>query len=74
MPWNYSVNCAVRYMFCPKLVHKQALKLIGRYLKATADKGLIMKPSEKLLKIDSNPDADFAVMYGHETIVDAVCV
>ncbi|KAL7460137.1 hypothetical protein ACHAXS_000603, partial [Conticribra weissflogii] len=28
-------------MFCPKLVHEQALKQIGRYLKATADKGLI---------------------------------
>ena len=31
---------------------EQALKRIGRYLKATANKGLIMKPSEKLLKID----------------------
>ncbi len=33
-----------------------------------------MKPSEKLLKIDSFPDADFAGMYGHEAMDDPVCV
>ncbi len=36
---TYAVNCAARYMFCPKLMHKQALKQIGCYLKATTDKG-----------------------------------
>ncbi len=55
-------------------MHEQALKQIGHYLKATADKGLIMKPSEKLLKIDSFPDADFAGMYGHEAMDDPVWV
>ncbi len=60
-------------MFCPKLVHKQALKQIGRYLKATANKGLIIKPSEKLLKIDSFPDANFSGMYGHKAMDDPVC-
>ncbi len=44
-------------------MHKQALKRIGQYLKATADNGLIMKPSKKLLKIDSFPDADFGGMF-----------
>jgi hypothetical protein len=29
----YAVNCAARYMFCPKKSH-EALKQIGRYLKA----------------------------------------
>ena len=71
---TYAISCAARYMICPKLVHKQVLKRIGRYLKATADKGLIMKPSEKLLKIDSFPDADFAGMYGHKAMDDPVCV
>ncbi len=33
-----------------------------------------MKPSEKLLKIDSFPDADFAGMYGCEAIYDSVFV
>ncbi len=71
---TYVVNCAARYMFFPKLVHKQALKQIGHYLKATADKRLIMKPSEKLLKIDGFPDANFAGMYGHKVICNPVCV
>ncbi len=61
-------------MSCPKLVHKQALKQIGHYLKTTANKGLIMKPSEKLLKIDSFPDAIFAGIYGHKAMDDPVCV
>ncbi len=37
-------------------VHEHTLKSIGCYLKATFDEGLIMKPSEKLLKIDSFSD------------------
>ncbi len=61
-----ALKCAARYMFCPKLVYKHALKRIGCYLKATSEKGLIMKLSETLLKIDSFPNADFAGMYGHE--------
>ncbi|KAL7460167.1 hypothetical protein ACHAXS_000632 [Conticribra weissflogii] len=48
---KYAVTCAARYIFGPKLVHKQILKQIGHNLKDTTDKGLIMKPSEKLLKI-----------------------
>ncbi len=44
------------------------------YLRATSDKGLIMKPSEKLLKIDSFPDANFSGMYGHEVMDNPVCV
>ncbi|KAL7460088.1 hypothetical protein ACHAXS_000557, partial [Conticribra weissflogii] len=55
-------------MFHPKLVQKHALKQVGCYLKATSDKGLITKPSEKLLKIDNFPDANFAGMYGHKAM------
>ncbi len=33
-----------------------------------------MKPSEKLLKIDSFPDANFAGMYRHEVMDDPICV
>ena len=47
----YAVNCCARYMFCPKKSHELALKRIGRYLKATQNRGLVLKPS-KLLKID----------------------
>ncbi len=61
----YAVNCAARYTFCPRRLHEVALKRIGRYLKLTQDKGLIMKPT-KSLNIDAYPDADFAGLYGYE--------
>ena len=70
----YAVNCAARYMFCPKLSHEKHLKRLGRYLKATRDKGLIMNPTSDTLKIDCYPDADFAGMYGHEENTDPACV
>jgi hypothetical protein len=49
----YAVNCAARYMFCPKKSHEEALKQICRYLKATCNCGLIIKPSSGVLKIDA---------------------
>lgn len=70
---TYAVNCCARYMFAPRLVHEQALKRIGRYLKATRDKGLILNPSGEL-KVDAYPDADFAGLYGHEKVTDPACV
>ena len=69
----YAVNCCARYMFNPKHSHELALKRIGRYLKATRQKGLILNPSEEL-RIDNYPDADFAGMYGHEKPTDPSCV
>ena len=48
---TYAVNCCARYMFNPRLSHEKALKRIGRYLKATRDKGLIMRPSNEF-KVD----------------------
>ncbi len=33
-----------------------------------------MKSSEKLLKIDNFPDADFARIYSHQSKDDPVCV
>ena len=70
---TYAVNCTARYMFCPKLSHEKALKRIGRYLKATRDRDLILNPSSQL-KIDNYPDADFAGMYGYEKSTDPSCV
>ena len=68
----YAVNCCARYMFCPRHSHEIALKRIGRYLKATRTKGLILNPSDEL-NIDSYPDADFAGIYGHEESSDPAC-
>jgi hypothetical protein len=70
----YAVNCAARYMFCAKKSHEEALKRIGRYLKATRSRGLIINPSSNILKIDAYPDADFAGMYGYEKHDDPSCV
>ena len=61
-------------MFSPKASHEQALKRIGRYLKATRERGMVLHPSGSVLKIDSYPDADFAGMYGHEIANDPACV
>ncbi len=69
----YAVNCAARYMLCPKHWHKIALKQIGRYLRATRDLGLILNPLQEL-KIDTYPDTNFAGMYGHEKTTDPSCV
>lgn len=69
----YAVNCCARYMFCPKHSHEQALKRIGRYLKATRTRGLVLNPSSDKCKLDCYPDADFAGMYGHEKPTDPAC-
>ena len=68
----YAVNLCARYMFSAKLSHEKALKRIGRYLKATRDRGLIMTPSGTL-KVDAYPDSDFAGLYGHEKPSDPTC-
>ena len=70
----YAVNCVARYMFCPKRSHELALIRIGKYLKLTRDKGLIITPSENILSIDAYPDADFAGLYGFERPDDPACV
>jgi len=65
-------QCA-RYTHLPNLSHKIALKRIGRYLKGTLDKGLILTPSETL-KIDCDPDADFAGLWNRDNVQDPHCV
>ncbi len=71
---TYAVNCCARYMFCPKHSHELALKHIGRYLKKTSDRSMVMNPSTDISKIDAYPNADFAGMYGHEKPTDPSCV
>jgi len=70
----YAVNCCARYMFCARRSHELALKQIGRYLRRTRTKGLVLTPSENLLAIDAFPDADFAGMCGVERPDDPACV
>jgi len=70
---TFAVNCCARYMFCPKHSHELAPKQIGRYLKQTPYRGMVMNPSSDVCKIDAYPDADFAGMYGHEEHTDPAC-
>ena len=39
---SFAVNQCARYAFRPKRSHEEAMKRIGRYLKGTLDKGIIM--------------------------------
>ena len=56
-------QCA-RYTFEPKQSHEVVLKQIGRYLKGTLDKGLVLDPDDNY-NVDCYPDADFAGLFGH---------
>ncbi len=71
---TYTVYCATRYMFCQKHLLKHALKKIWRCLSATIDKGLIMKPSQKVIVIDCFLDASFSGMNRNEERDDHFCV
>ena len=69
----FAIHQVARYTFEPKKSHEVAVKRIGRYLKGTMDKGLILEPSDDL-SIDCYPDADFAGLWGHEHPQDPHCV
>jgi hypothetical protein len=49
-----------------------AAKRIMRYLKGTADKGIIFKPN-KSNKIDCHVDSDFAGLFGVEDGLKPIC-
>ncbi|KAL7484019.1 hypothetical protein ACHAW6_009661 [Cyclotella cf. meneghiniana] len=68
----FAVHQCARYTFNPTRRHELALIRIGRYLKGTINKGLIMTPSS-VPRVDCYPDADFAGLYGHEQAVDPHC-
>ena len=56
---TYAVHQCARFSHDPKREHGEAVKRIGRYLKGTADKGLIMQPDHEQL-LDLHVDASFA--------------
>ena len=69
----FSVNQCARFTNCPKLVHEQAIKRIGRYLKATREKGLIMKPNSDM-NLELYADSDFAGLWNVENPDDPISV
>ena len=69
----FAVSHCARYSFCPRRSHEEALKRIGRYLKGTSDKGLILKP-QKSLNVDLYVDSDFAGLWNTEDQMDPTSV
>jgi hypothetical protein len=69
----FATHQCVRFTHSPKQTHENALICIGRYLKGTLDKGLILTPSDSL-KIDCYPDADFAGLWNRDDRHDPHCV
>ena len=69
----YAVSQVARFTHDPREPHVKAVKQIIRYLKATKDKGLVLKPN-KTLTLDAYVDADFAGLYGFEDPNDPVSV
>jgi hypothetical protein len=69
----FATHQCAPYTFAPKQSHKNSLRRIGRYLKGTLDKGLILTPSDDL-KIDCCPDANFAGLWNRKDENDPYCV
>ena len=61
----FAVHQCAKFNSCPKRVHEEAVKRIGRYLKGTADRGTILTPNDTH-KLDFFVDANFAGGFNHE--------
>jgi hypothetical protein len=71
----FAVNQCARYTHHPTEKHGKYLKHIGRYLKGTKDKGLILNPNKNdVLKVECYADADFAGLWNAEDEQDPHCV
>ncbi|MGH7974665.1 MAG: reverse transcriptase domain-containing protein, partial [bacterium] len=68
---SYAVHQCARFSHFPKKIHEEAVKHICRYLKNTADKGLLFTPTGDF-KLDCYVDADFAGLWGHEDSQDPI--
>jgi hypothetical protein len=56
---SYIVHQCARFVEKPKESHAKALRWLARYLRATKDKGLILKP-DKHKDLEVYVDADFS--------------
>ena len=69
----FAVNQCCRFANDPKRSHEKAVKRIGRYLQGTKDRGMVIKPDERL-GLDLYADADFAGLFQVEDPEDPVSV
>ena len=70
----YAVHQCARASNNPMPTNRQAVKRIGRYLKRTANKGIVMKVDKTKTTLDCLADADFAGLWGKSETDDPVCV
>jgi hypothetical protein len=70
---TFAVSQCARFVHNTRRSHEIALEQIGRYLKGTMNKGLVLKPTNDL-SIDCFVDADFAGLWPHEDKNDPTCV
>ena len=63
---SFAVSQVARFSANPKQSHATAVKSIVRYLKRTADQGMILRPTGKL-DLDLYVDADFCGLFKHES-------
>ena len=69
----FLVHQCMRFSNCPKESHKKAVKWIGKYLKGTHDKGIIMT-LDLSEGIKCYVDADFAGGWYQQDAEDPVTV
>ena len=69
----FAVNQVARFSNDPKGIHERAVKRIGRYLKATKNRGMIIVP-DKVLGLDLFTDVDFAGLYNVEDVNKSISV
>jgi hypothetical protein len=70
---QFAVHQCARFAYSPRKSHEEAVKLICRYLKGTANQGIEFSP-EPEMSLDCYVDADFAGLWGTEDDQDPVCV
>ena len=71
----FAVSQCARYTHNPTEKHANYLKHIGKYLKHTRDKGLLLNPKKDApLDIQCYVDADFAGLWSQEEQADPHCV
>ena len=69
----FAVNQCARFSRDPRKSHEVALKRIGRYLKGTRTRGMLINPKMDL-NLDCYADADFAGLWTYENPHDAISV
>ena len=66
----FAVSQVCRFGHNPKKSHASAIKTILRYLKGTANKGILVKPFTGKLALDLYVDSDFCGLFGRENARD----